>query len=105
LRNAASARDQTTAQILCETKMAELVTGMVPAQATSAAPILDVGDGNEWLYQIETQQVDQQGLLAVRVVVQQNPDVFSRPASFALVRWIIDPNSQSMGSTTTGSSS
>ncbi len=100
-RNAEMARDLTTAQILCETKIAELVTGMLPAVATPAAPIADVGSGNDWLYSIEIEQVGQDGLLSMRVIVQQNPEIVSRSASFALVRWMIDPNSQ----TTTGSTS
>jgi hypothetical protein len=99
LRNAEKARDLTTAQILCETKVAEIVTGLIPAVSVSAAPIVDAGSGNDWQYTIETQPVGQPGLLAVRVTVQQNPEYASRPASFALVRWMIDPNSQ----TTTGS--
>jgi type II secretion system protein I len=91
-RNAESARDLTTAQILCETKMAELVTGLTPPVATSLAPMADVASGEEWLYSVETQPLGQDGLLAVRVEVQQNPEVFTRPARFSLIRWMIDPN-------------
>ena len=105
-RNAEMARDLTTAQILCETKMAEIVCGMLPAMTTTDSPIVDAGSGNDWLYAVETQPVaGQDGLLAVRVIVQQNPEFVFRPASFALVRWIIDPNSQTTsGSTSTASS-
>jgi type II secretion system protein I len=99
-RNAEMARDLTTAQILCETKMAEIVSGLLPATATTPAPILDVESGNDWLYAVETEQVGQEGLLAVRVIVQQNPDLVSRPVSFYLVRWMIDPQAQVAGSAT-----
>jgi type II secretion system protein I len=94
-RSAEMARDLTTAQILCETKMAEIVTGMLPTTPIAEAPILDAGTGNDWLYAIETQTIDQQGLISIRVTVQQNPAFASRPVSFSLVRWMIDPNSQS----------
>ena len=100
-RSAEMARDLTTAQILCETKMAEIVTGLLPCTPITEAPIQDAGSGTDWLYAIETQTIDQQGLISVRVTVQQNPDFASRPVSFSLVRWMIDPNSQ----TTTTSSS
>lgn len=100
-RNAELSRDLTTAQMLCETKMNEVVMGMLPALGTAPTPIPEMGNGNEWLYSIETQQVALQGLLAVRVTVQQNSEVFSRPATFSLMRWMIDPSTQS---TTTGSS-
>jgi hypothetical protein len=102
-RNAEMARDVTTAQILCETKVSEILTGMLPPVATSASPIVDIGSGNDWLYTVETQQVGQEGLLSIRVVVEQNPDLVSRPVSFALVRWIIDPNSQLSTGTTSSS--
>jgi hypothetical protein len=102
-RNAEMARDLSTAQILCETKVSEILTGMLPPVATSAAPIVDIGSGNDWLYTVETQQVGQEGLLSIRVVVEQNPDLVSRPVSFALVRWIIDPNSQLSTGTTSSS--
>ena len=100
-RSAEMARDLTTAQILCETKMSEIVIGLLPTTPIAEAPIQDVGMGNDWLYAIETQMIDQAGLISIRVTVQQNPDYVSRPVSFSLVRWMIDPNSQS---TTTSSS-
>jgi general secretion pathway protein I len=99
-RNAEMARDLTTAQILCETKMAEIVTGLLPSTPVSDSPILDAGSGSDWLYAVESQPVGQEGLLAIRVVVQQNPEFASRPASFSLVRWIIDPNFQATTTTT-----
>jgi type II secretion system protein I len=108
-RNAESARDLTTAQILCETKMAELVTGLIPATTTPPAPMVEIGSGNDWLYAVESQPIGQQGLLSVRVIVQQNPELVSRPASFMLTRWITDPNSlittDPTGSTVTGGTS
>jgi hypothetical protein len=90
----------TTAQMLCETKMAEVAVGLIPAMPASATPILDFGSGNDWLFTVETQQVGQDGLLAVRVVVEQNPEMVSRPVSFALLRWMIDPSYQATSGST-----
>jgi type II secretion system protein I len=99
-RSAELARDMTTAQILCETKVSEIVTGMLPAISTAPTPIVDAGSGNDWLYSVETQQIGVDGLLAVRVMVQQNPELVARPATFVLVRWMIDPNQQPLTGTT-----
>jgi prepilin-type N-terminal cleavage/methylation domain-containing protein len=101
-RNAEMARDLTTAQILCETKMAELAAGMLAPIPVTEAAILDVGTGDDWYYSIETQSIGQEGLLAVRVVVQQNPQLVSRPVSFSLIRWMIDPQQISSSTDTTG---
>ena len=85
---AASARDLSTAQILCETKLAEVSAGIVMPDPIDSAPADETG---EWLYSVASEQIDQQGLLAVTVTVHQSPDVIARPVSFTLVRWIVDP--------------
>lgn len=95
---AASARDLSTAQILCETKLAEISAGIVTPDPVDSAQADETG---EWLYSVASEQIDQQGLLAVTVTVQQNPDIFARPVSFALVRWIVDPAAIPVESTET----
>lgn len=90
-RSAARARDLTTAEILCETKMAEVTSGIEPSEAVSASPIDDSG---EWLYSVEVAAAEQEGLLAVTVTVEQSADAAGRPVRFALSRWMIDPTVQ-----------
>ncbi len=87
-RNAAIARDLTTAQIYCETKMSEAAAGAVDLSSSSTEPLDEAG---EWLSTIETAPLDQPQLVAVTVTVSQDPDQFPRPVSFAMTRWIIDP--------------
>ena len=103
-RSAELARDLTTAQLLSESKMAELEMGLLPLQTMNATPFEDVQYQTDWLYSINIQQIDQNGLVAALVVVEQNPDVFSRPAKFQLYRWLTDPLATSTGSTSTTSS-
>lgn len=91
-RNAEMGRDLTTAQILCEDRMAQIVAGLLPSTTTPASPIEEAGSGEDWLYEIQSQPVPgQEGLLSVQVTVQQNPDLYPRPAFCSLVRWIVDP--------------
>ncbi len=88
IRSAEAARDLTRAQLYCESLMAEIVAGITPPQPVTDAP-LDVQQ--EWLYAVEIQTIDAQGLVAVIVTVGQDPRKFDRPAIFTLVRWIPDP--------------
>ena len=98
-RSAEAARDNTTAQMLSETIMSEIVAGMIPAQSVTDAPVDDPTYQLEWSYSIVIEQVDQDGLISVWVVVNQNPDMFVRPVSYTLIRWMIDPESTSLEST------
>jgi hypothetical protein len=87
-RCAATARDLTMAQILCESKLGELAAGALTPDPVDGAPADETG---EWLYSVQSEPIDQAGLLSVAITVQQNPDEIDRPVSFTLVRWIVDP--------------
>ena len=90
-RNAEIARDMTTAQLLCESTMAEIQLGFLPVQAAGPVQVTDPEYQQEWMYSIVVEPIDQEGLTSVWVQVEQNPEIFSRPVSFALTRWMIDP--------------
>jgi prepilin-type N-terminal cleavage/methylation domain-containing protein len=90
-RHAIMARDLATAQRLAENKMAEISAGLVYPDNINSAPVEELGDQQEWYYSIQVEALEQQGLLAVWVVVEQNAAVVSRPVSFSLVRWMMDP--------------
>ncbi len=89
VRAAGDARNLSQAQLLCESKLAELSSGMEPLQPVLAAPYPFEPD---WVYSVEVQPVDQQGLLAVRVTVEQITDERPFPLTYSLDRWIIDPS-------------
>lgn len=96
LRNAGYARQMTQAQLLCESKMSEIVSGIVwPEPAVNvpfaAEELLDPNDPVGWVYSIELEETDQPGLLAVAVTVSQNLPVERKPVQCTLVRWIPDP--------------
>lgn len=89
-RNAEIARDQTTAQLIAETKMAELEVGFLPLQSLTTTAVEDLEYQSDWLYTVTVEPVDQAGLVSVFVTVDQNSDLYSRPISFTLARWMID---------------
>lgn len=102
MRNAEAARDLSTAQVFCEAKVNEIAAGLLPAQPMADTPIEEIANMDAaglWLYSVEVEQVDQQGLIAVKVTVFQDPNITLRPASFSLVRWMIDPMQVAMQST------
>jgi type II secretion system protein I len=95
--NARVTRDMAMAQLLCESKLAEITAGIIePAAISGVYQNSDgttfVSDGDvTWSYSIEVVTIDQDtGLLAVRVTVAQD----LQPAliePFSLVRWVPDP--------------
>jgi prepilin-type N-terminal cleavage/methylation domain-containing protein len=101
LRNAEVARDLARAQLLCESKLAEIVTGVTAAETVTNTPfdatMTASLDPNEpaWMYSIETQTTDEDGLIAVRVTVTRDLPEAKHPVRFSLVRWIPDPNATS----------
>ncbi len=108
LRNARIARDLTQAQLLCESKLSEVTAGVIPPEPTSEALFeVVVGDGSiMWLYSIEVETIDDEGLLAVRVTVTQDLPPEKDPIAFSIDRWMLDPEAETSasGGTTSGSS-
>jgi Tfp pilus assembly protein PilV len=90
-RNAELARDLTTAQLLGETMMSEIAARMIPLQAINESPVDDPQYQLNWSYSVAIEQVDQEGLVSVWVTIQQNAENHARPATYTLVRWMIDP--------------
>jgi type II secretory pathway pseudopilin PulG len=94
-RNAKSAQDLTKAQMLCESKMAEYTSGITTPQSVSATPFdaidQDSANSTTWVYSVDMQQIDQDGLDALCVTVTQNLPATQHPATYSITRWIVDP--------------
>jgi hypothetical protein len=124
LRHAEAARDLAEAEIICETKLAEITSGLAQPQSvgeTSAdTPLGDAGttttpdsDQGKWNYAVDVTPVDgQEGLLAVKVTVSlaqaqgsgaQNQT--GGKTSVSLTRWMADPNYSANQSSSQNSSS
>ena len=93
LRNSRAAADLTHAQLLCESKLAEISAGITPPKPVWSMPLeVAVGDGETgWLYSIEVIDVDEDGLVAVRVTVRHGLPSNKRPVECSLTRWVLDP--------------
>jgi prepilin-type N-terminal cleavage/methylation domain-containing protein len=111
LHSARTARDLTRAELLCESLMSEIAAGILPPTAVQAAPIEDPVTGTpvsdtqtddvaQWVYSVDVQSIDADGLLGVTVTVMQDLPPAQRPATFSLVRWIPDPMLDLLGSST-----
>jgi type II secretion system protein I len=102
LDTARIARDLTYAQLLCESKMAEIAAGITAPDAVDRAPVETVSNATQlsWVYSIETESTEIEGLLAVRVTVTPDLPDERHPVRCSMVRWIQDPNA-TLSSTST----
>ena len=97
LRNAAAARDLARAQMLAESKLAEIASGITspdPIDGATFDTTLESLDPSEpaWLYSISRDSTDEEGLISVRVTVTRDLPPGQNPVKFSLVRWLPDPN-------------
>ena len=99
--NAVAARDMTQAQLLGESVMSQLLTGMIEFESVFDEPVLDFvdtgatnpNDSNDykWVYSVEINSIDDYGLCEVIITVTKyNPNATNKPVSCRLVRWMLD---------------
>ena len=86
-KQADSAYDLNTAQLLCQALLDEIVAGVVTAK-----PVEDqeFEDNPGWFYSVEAQPIRKNHLIAVKVSVFQEPQESKRSVRFSLVRWLPD---------------
>ena len=95
-RNAEDAADMTTAQLICRTKLNEILVGAAPVVAVETQPVADVPG---WAYSVEVESLDRFGLVSLRVTAFEDPgelELDSVPpdgTQFTLTRWMRDANS------------
>jgi len=102
-----------TAQILAESKMAEVVTGAITIQGSSGwLPITDPVPNGTWYYSIQTVNAVRPNMIGIRLSITDADGQANNKELFYIVRWMIDPNlgldtlpssTSSTGSTSTGS--
>lgn len=92
LRYAERARDVTQAQMICESKLAEVTSASTAPSASAAAPVeTDPSNTQKWLCSVDVSPLSQQGLLAVRVTVTKDAADQAQPLEVSLTRWMVDP--------------
>ena len=109
LENARIARDLTDAQLYCESKMAELQSGLLTADGFGDMPIEPMTDSllessseptsAEWLYSLTSELVNEEGLMLVSVSVYQDPNTVKKPVTFTMTRMILDESLLTTGTT------
>ncbi len=87
-RHAASARDLAKSQLLCQTKLDEILCGQAPAETVRPTPI--EGDPR-WVYSVDVLPAEQPGLVVVEVTTTFKPAERVERYRFSLVRWMRDP--------------
>ncbi len=79
-----------SAQLMCESLLAEITAGTAPPESTEGEQADENGD--TWTYSVQVEQAGQEGMLAVVVTVQESAtDNAVDPVTFSLVRWMVDP--------------
>jgi Tfp pilus assembly protein PilV len=89
-----SVEDHTTAQLLCQSKLNEILSGLAPLEEVQDRSVPDHPD---WEYSVEIQSVNGLDVSLLRVTVSgvERSDVTEelrgRPKTFTLNRWIPNP--------------
>lgn len=83
----------TTAQFLCDSKLAEIKSGVLPAQSIGPVPfeIFETEEPWEYMVLVDSANTTDQGLLLVEVTVSQIREDGRAPAMVTLTTWMIDP--------------
>jgi Tfp pilus assembly protein PilV len=86
-RNARSSHLLSTAQLLAETKLAEIAAGVEPAETTEQAAFEET---TEWTYSLEQESTEHEGISLVRITVNQVVEPPRKPVRFTAWRWVAD---------------
>jgi hypothetical protein len=88
-RAAVQGQLQTRAALLCETKLAEVLTGIEPMTAVSSMPIADAGEG--WTWSLEVAAGPTTDLLNIAVTAAHATERGETDASLTVRRLARDP--------------
>lgn len=102
--NAAKVRDETDAEFLADSVMAELISGARTLQNVSETPF-DSDSEPPWVYSIEVGSTQYDQLVSVHVSVAQQLEPQLQPARCELVRWLPNPDYLSTDSSPSASGS
>ena len=89
--NASQSKWISEAQILCDTKMAEISAGVLPLQNNGGSTI---PEDPQWIYSVEVQSSNIDGLLSVTVTVQRADAGSTILMPVTLMRLMPDPDYQ-----------
>lgn len=82
-----AAEDLTTAQLLCQNRLNEILAGATPLTPIDNEDLENDG----WMCSVGVEPLQQPGLAELRVTVSRDAGPARRAREFTLVRWIPDP--------------
>ena len=88
-QSASDSSNLTTAQVLCESTMSELIARVLPLESVQRTPF---ETNSDWLYSVIIRSTEEEYLFFVQVIVEENIDTEQRPLSFTIQRWVLDPD-------------
>ena len=91
VRTARESRGRVAAQLQCQSILAEIACGLRPPEPTAPAPVEYPDPEYDWMYTVEAEPTEMDGVLAVRVTVYENRPLETGPIRVSLVQWIVDP--------------
>ena len=97
--HADDAEELTTAQLICRTKLNEILAGVVPAHS---ADNQQVEEAPGWFYSVEVEPLGRYGLVSLRVAVSRDMDSLESSAAeqageaFTLTRWMGRSDSENL---------
>ncbi len=105
MENARVARDLTDAEFYCESILAEIEVGLRTTDPVSDEPIEPLSESTlaattlsgetGWLCSIESEPIDEEGLVLLSVSVSQDPSRVKKPVTFTLTRMFLDQSQMS----------
>jgi prepilin-type N-terminal cleavage/methylation domain-containing protein len=101
------AQDLSQAQLLCESKLGEIISGVSPPESDDEQLQADNDDSPLWSCSVDVEPVNNQtvqNLLAVTVTVTQNVPNETNPVTCTLTRWMTDPNATYSGGSSSNTS-
>jgi hypothetical protein len=87
-RAGSGARDLTRAHLLCESIMSEVLAGAVELDPVRR---VEMPGDPDWLYSIGLATLEEEGLVALEITVEENTESRKHRLTYSLVRWIPDP--------------
>ena len=72
--------------------MAEITAGIIPIEPMQPGALSVPDPEYDWMYSIDVEPTEMEGMLAVRVDVFENKPLTASPISTFLVRWVLDPS-------------
>lgn len=98
-RAAIRARELTQAQIHAESVMSQIVAGVILPQSAAAVPVETYDMAGEWMYSVDVQPGEQEGMLRIAVSVERSLVTLPKPVVFTLQRLMVDPEFEAMMTT------